>query len=199
MPRSGTGTDRMTIAWHYTSGTVYDQVRRDGCLKSRALLLAEELKARPDWKEIKDDREKILAAIPLPYRNPCDLYLAPVVWFSRRQHWDGQAAAVPELQYVGENAVALNEHTHQGLFRFGMPASKLLGWYELKERYDYSPMWRLLWTLRNRTSKDVRETWVLGYEGESLPLDEVERVETYEVGQGWRPIASEDALHCLTK
>src|SRR4051812_27199921 len=79
------------IAWHYTSAEVYDKVKRDGCMKSSALLVSEKLRARPDWDEIKNDQQKLRELLPAGMRCDTSIERYPIIWFSVNPVWEPRA------------------------------------------------------------------------------------------------------------
>jgi hypothetical protein len=67
-PKSPIGAteEEEAFAYHYTTAKAFEKIQSSGVLKSRALLISEELRSRPDWETIEHDPKAILAALP-PY------------------------------------------------------------------------------------------------------------------------------------
>jgi hypothetical protein len=80
------------LAYHYTTAKAFDKIQSSGRLKSRALLISEELRSRPGWDLIKNDREAIMRALP-PYATSIlsELTYKPTIWFTSNEFWEPQA------------------------------------------------------------------------------------------------------------
>ncbi len=196
------------ICWHYTTQNNYDKIVESGLLKSENLLIAERLKARPDWPEIEArmkaepaKAEAILCDI-LPERHKgqfSPLRCKPILWFSRNQVWESQAA-IPNTFKGGtaeEEANIMAQLTQlemcergNGLVRLGLREEELLKHGELMIRAGV-PLPVALWA----RLQSYNEHNVMGLVAESLPLSQIDVVEKFvsiaednAVG-GWLPIS----------
>jgi hypothetical protein len=187
----------MKFAFRYTTAL------SSGLLKSRALLLAEELRARPDWETIRHDPKAIEAALPEDLRGRFSpLRHKPIVWFSLQQFFEGQArfwnetkppagdAGRKQLFGVGELQLDIGEMylKGEGLVRLGMPRYLLHSWRSLMIAADFGLLLRKALELGDRYfDDDYNARFVMGFVGAALPLRMIERVEKVENG-GWTPM-----------
>jgi hypothetical protein len=180
--------------WHYCTYDTFVKILHSGLLKSRALLISEALRQRPDWESIKLNPE---AALPEYMKRKFSfLRHPPVLWFSRRQKWESQAGIYNEtkdgnwsdnLDRSGARSMEETFVSGGGLIRLGLREHKLLGWHDLMDAIKSPLLWRMLLHLSGCNGD---EKFVMGRVGAALPLQEIDRIDTFVVtsaGGAWVP------------
>lgn len=181
-------------AWHYGTMRQFRQIKASGLLKSRALLLSEELRKRPDWETLRRDRKALEAALP-EYMTHEYAFLRhrPVIWFSRNSWWEPQSGISNEVKSGGEWAkdnskLSMLESYRQGdgLVRLGMLQSKLLGWTAF-QIFGGFPLRLFVLTHAVEFFSGVCDSKnVMGYVAASIPLSKIERIEKFDLdSESW--------------
>ena len=188
------------LAYHYTTAHAFEKIKSSGLLKSRALLISEELRSRPDWEQIKHDRNAIVAALPRHATSIfSELTYKPCVWFTDNEFWEPQAG------YLGMGAdrlklgsaesrqrkpLNMDEMYSQGggLIRLAMPQSKLVHQSRLDEVLGVPLILRIIAIARiGSDPRHRRSSTFFGYVAPSLPLSEIARIESFVPETGWTP------------
>jgi len=190
------------IAWHYTTMSAFKKILKCGQIKSRALLVSERLQQLPDWDVIRRDPAALWAVLPEYMRDQYSfLRRRPIIWFSRQQHWEGQAGELTESKTAewshSEKTLSMMQTYKQGggLVRFGLAEEKLLGIEQLFFT-EYSLGYAAKAILFDRLCLGgINKRYVMGFVGDALSLNQVDRVDMFfpdsldgEDGKGiWLP------------
>jgi hypothetical protein len=195
---------------HFTTLKAFQEILKSGKIKSRALLVSEALKQRPDWEVIRRDPDVIAKVLPGYMKDQYSfLRRQPIVWFSRQENWEGQAGEQTENKSgdwsdeanysLPPKRLSQMETYRQGggLIRLGLAEEKLLDWKSLLLTV-YPPSYIVKAYLFDRLClKGHNEQYVTGYVGEAVPLDQVDTVDMFlpddesgDDGKGmWMPLS----------
>jgi hypothetical protein len=206
-PKSPIGAtkEEEALAYHYTTGKAFKKIQSSGRLKSRALLISEELRSRPDWEIIKQDPKAILAALP-PFATSIlsELTYKPTMWFTSNAFWEPQAGhlgmgvdqvklGLAEYQPSAQRKQPLSMEEMRekggGLVRLGMAQNKLVHQSQLDAAIGVPLILRLIAPIgADASAKNERSSTFFGYVGESLPLSRITRIEKFIADSGWRSL-----------
>lgn len=197
------------ICWHYTTGTNFQKIAQTGLLKSRSLLVSEELRARPDYESIKarinadpQNAEQVLReALPEHTFIDHQFQLKPIIWFSGEQFWETQAEVLHEHKEIPDWEDRIDDsgiaragildlyRGGNGLFRIGMSEHKLLRESKVLLAAGMK-MW--MYVLSRMLAPNYCETY--GIIRDALPLTEVDAVEQAVMKEPsqltWIPVAA---------
>jgi hypothetical protein len=171
--------------FHYTTFNVLGQVLRSGLFKSRALLVSEALRQRPDWETIKANPE---AALPKYMRHPHGfLRHKPILNFSRQQFWEAHAGVFNESKHgkwADEEELVVRSMSDTflyggGLVRFGLRQQRLLGWNGLMRAAGFGLSLRVDLWFGGAIGSRYNSRFVMGLVAAALPLNEFDRVDTF--------------------
>lgn len=194
------------FAWHYTTYEAFQKILKSGALKSRALLIGEQLKSRPDWPQLKTQLENASCAeAESIYRSLLPDYMLhgtsflrhkPIIWFSKQQYWENQAVILNETKGNEEPLepsdvmTPLEYAAYQqeqmclrggGLVRLGLFEERLLSWIPLMKAAEFD--WKLRKQLVATDTLEMdsyNQKFVMGLVADSIPLPQIDRIDEFK-------------------